>query len=186
MRTIKRLAVGLLVTLTAALLAVGATGCTAKGDRENREHVCSWEITINQNATCTTNAKGYKKCACGEKESYEVPNTKLGHSYTVTKSDAVPATCTTNGKTAVLQCERCTSTTGGDLIRSPGDHDRNYNEKSKDYKGSKPANCQQGAYCGVCKSYEVDENGNRIGTKTYTIIDSTCIHNKNHPVIHCD
>lgn len=165
MRTIKRFAVGLLMTLTAALLAVGATGCTAKGDRENREHVCSWEIVKTTDATCTKASEVTFECSCGKTKTQTVGTAK-GHAYEIEK-EAVAPTCKTDGKTAVLKCTRkgCSEKTGGvtnSTNKSLGGHDGERKDEKGNLKtlsnpNSKYATCQHGAFCGDCGEYYTEK-----------------------------
>jgi hypothetical protein len=67
---------------------------------------------VAQEATCTTDATYYAKCAnCGDvhtTETFAKENTKLGHSYTDkdSKQEASKATCTEPARNYV-QCDRC-------------------------------------------------------------------------------
>ena len=170
MRTIKRFAVGLLMTLTAALLAVGATGCTAKGDRENREHVCSWEITSITKATCDKNAVANKTCSvCGEKATEEVKNSKLSHAYETVKG--VKPTCTEPGYEEAKKCTLCGDVkSSGKEIKATG-HDTDFSNPK-----SKAANCQQGAYCGDCNTYYGEKlNNHTTDLAVYEAKAPTCV-----------
>ena len=149
MRKIKRFAVGLVMALTAALLAVGATGCTEKGDREYTEHVCSWTISSVTEATCTTDAVATFTCSdknCSQKKTETVRNSKLGHNEVTFTS--IPATCTQPGYREMKKCTRCDAVTYSDFRIEPTGHDTDFSNKN-----SRKANCQQGAYCGDCNSY---------------------------------
>ncbi len=156
MRKIKIFAVAVLMALTAAIFTVGAAGCTEKGDRENKEHVCTWTAVSVTEADCDQAATATYKCTytgC-EKTKTEKVGSKLGHNEVT--FEYIAPTCTQPGYRNVKKCTRCQKITYSEFKIDPTGHDRNFNRYSSDYKGSKPANCQQGAYCGVCGAYDID------------------------------
>ena len=164
MKKIKRFAVVLLAALAACLMLVGFSGCTQKGDREKPEHVCSWEEISFTPAKCETDASATKKCnGCGKIDTVALPGTATGH--TLKTVEKVEATCLKEGREKSEKCENCSYEISGKVIPKLA-HDRNYDETSATYKGSKPANCQQGSYCGVCKTYD----GNPVNNHTANIV----------------
>ena len=64
---------------------------------------------------CTVDQTTHKCSVC--KHVYEE-----AHKYTITVAAQVDPTCTTNGKTAIKECEICHITTGGETINSLGGH----------------------------------------------------------------
>ena len=111
------------------------------------------------NATCTV----AKKCSlCGIEEGEA-----LGHSVTVEKEAAVPATCTEDGKTALMGCERCDYTEGGEVVTKLG-HDEESHE-------AKAPTCTEGGYdayvtCKRC-DYTTKVDKEALG---HSFKDATC------------
>lgn len=71
-------------------------------DSKSLIHVHSYLLTIETEATCTTNGSTRKTCSCGE--SHLVLVSALGHTSTVVST--TPGSCTTPSQ-RVLQCARC-------------------------------------------------------------------------------
>lgn len=152
MRKIKRFTVGLLVAVTACLLAVGLTGCTQKGDREKQEvaHVCTWEIQSETKATCTSDAKVKMVCKdadCGKTQTMSVSGTKLDHQYESDEVLKVAATCTKDAYIPEHSCVLCggAKITEKSIPNTKLGHDTEFKDEN-----SRNANCQEQAYCGVC------------------------------------
>ncbi len=172
MRRIKRFAVGLMMALTAVILAVGAAGCTEKGDREDKEHVCSWEVTKITEATCKAPAEATYECThkgCTETQTKTVGK-KLDHNYI--KYEKIEPTCTTPGYENLEKCGLCgevkNNGTGKELARLG--HDTDFSNKR-----SKAANCQQGAYCGDCGAYYGErKTDHETDLKVYNAKTPTC------------
>ena len=78
------------------------------------------ETTTTNTATCTEAGVNTVTCnACGEVVSTEAV-AALGHTELVEKEAAEAPTCTTDGKTAVMGCERCDYTEGGEVDPATG------------------------------------------------------------------
>ena len=156
MGKIKRFAVGIILALTACLVAVGASGCMQKGYREEPGHECSWSVVSVSKATCESNSVASMKCKCGATKEETIFGTQLSHEWI--EIAGVPATCLRPGYEKLKKCVNGCGRTEGFGEQIPQlPHDTNYDETDvRNYKGSKPANCQQGAYCGVCKTYYGD------------------------------
>ena len=80
----------------------------------------SWDAGVETTApTCTTaGVKTFTCSVCSETKTEEIP--ALDHDFSVEVTPEAPATCTTEGTTAVMKCSRCTETEGGDPIPAPG------------------------------------------------------------------
>lgn len=72
-----------------------------------KEHECSYTSAVTTPTTCTTNGIKTYTCTCGK--SYTEAITALGHK--IVNDNAVPATCTTAGKTAGKHCSVCGTVT---------------------------------------------------------------------------
>ena len=80
----------------------------------------SWDDGVETTApTCETAGVNTYTCAAfGETKTDDIP--ALDHDISVEVTAEVPATCTTDGATAVMQCSRCTEQQGGEPIPAPG------------------------------------------------------------------
>ena len=80
----------------------------------------SWDAGVETTApTCTAaGVKTFTCTVCGETKTEEIP--ALNHDFSVEVTPEVPATCTADGATAVMQCSRCNETEGGEPIPAPG------------------------------------------------------------------
>lgn len=124
----------LTLVLVLMLVMLAVVACT----KPEEPHTHSATKTEQVNATCTAaGVKAYWYCsgcttyfadeACANKidsiDAWKAADGKiaaLGHTTLVEKSAAVPETCTTAGKTAVMGCERCDYTEGGTEIAAKG------------------------------------------------------------------
>ena len=111
-----------------------APTCVAEGVRTYTCTVCdatktesipatgehTWDAGVETTApTCTTaGVKTFKCTVCGETKTEEIP--ALDHDFSVEVTAEVPATCTTDGTTAVMKCSRCEATEGGETIPATG------------------------------------------------------------------
>ena len=80
----------------------------------------SWDAGVETTApTCTTaGVKTFTCSVCSETKTEEIP--ALDHDFSVEVTAEVPATCTTDGTTAVMKCSRCNETEGGETIPATG------------------------------------------------------------------
>ena len=80
----------------------------------------TWDAGVETTApTCTAaGVKTFTCTVCDETKTEEIP--ALNHDFSVEVTPEVPATCTADGATAVMQCSRCTEQQGGDPIPSTG------------------------------------------------------------------
>ncbi len=93
--------------------------CEKCGDTYKGENVSAtghsfggWKVTAE--ATCTKAGLKEKVCACGEKETEEIPATKHNYNSVITAP-----TCTTEGYTT-FTCEKCGDTYKGDKVSATG------------------------------------------------------------------
>ena len=69
--------------------------------------------------TCTAaGVRTFTCTVCGDTRTEEIP--ALNHDFSVEVTAEVPATCTADGATAVMQCSRCTEQQGGETIPATG------------------------------------------------------------------
>ena len=71
---------------------------------------------LGEPETCTVDQTTHKCTKC--QHFYDE-----GHKFTITVKEQKDASCTSEGKTAIMECEICHITTGGDPIPSLGGHD---------------------------------------------------------------
>ena len=98
--------------------------CTACGRVYNEvipatgDHVWD-EGEVTTAPTCVdAGVKTFKCTVCGETKTEDIP--ALDHDFSVEVTAEVPATCTTDGTTAVMKCSRCNETEGGETIPATG------------------------------------------------------------------
>ena len=146
MRKIKRIAITMLMGLTACVLAVGLSACNTvkKGERERTEstevvHTHEFgDWVLEKKATCEDAGSQYRICndaECGEKQTQSIPAT--GHKKVTDRR--VEPTCTLSGKTEGEHCSNCSKVfTAQETIPAKG------------HVETRVATCMEGAYCGVC------------------------------------
>jgi len=123
----------------------GTTNTRTYGEKLNHNY---GDYVNNGNATCTENGTQTRTCSvCGDKQTVEVENSKLGHDCTYTPNN--DATCTVDG-TKTGECSRCDySETVTDTGSAKGHSFTNYVDNG-DAKcgvdGTKTAICDNG--CG--------------------------------------
>lgn len=143
-------------------------------------------------ATCTTGGSiEYWSCAdCGKNFSDEactkvvddVTTEELGHDMTVVKTPAVPVTCLTDGKTAVMGCSRCDHTEGGEVIQAVGHHTEATRVKPGTESSATcttPGSFTEETYCTVCNEVlKTEEKTGVLAPHTLTKTegkDATCV-----------
>ena len=80
----------------------------------------TWDAGVDTTApTCTTaGVKTFTCTVCRETKTEDIP--ALDHDFSVEVTPEAPATCTTEGTTAVMKCSRCNETEGGETIPATG------------------------------------------------------------------
>lgn len=204
MRKIKRFTVGLLLAVTACLMAVGLTGCTQKGDREKQDvHVCTWEVQSKTNATCTKDAVVNMICKeCGETQEKTLPETSLGHEWESDEVLKVPATCRADAYIPEHYCVLCNApSTKKDKVvlkgtRLPHDGDKNADDNLdvKDLVNgkfvftnskSREPNCQEQAYCGTCGMFYGQKLSHSISLVVFEEVKPTCTQDGHVEYVEC-
>lgn len=151
MRKLKKLAIVCSMALLALTCMLGATACDnilAGGDRDSDVTICTehnMQRTVDQEATCTDNGEATLTCeTCGFSQKETI--SALGH-Y-LNDVAAKEATCTEDGWSRHKVCER----PGCDYEQNKLVYPAFGHDEAFENADSKPASCQQGAFCGTCKS----------------------------------
>ncbi len=125
----------------------------------------TWDAGVETTApTCTTaGVKTFTCTVCGETKTEEIP--ALDHDFSVEVTPEAPATCTTEGTTAVMKCSRCEATEGGETIPAL-DHDF-----SVEVTAEVPATCTTDGTTAVmkCSRCTETEGGDPIPAPGHTV-----------------
>lgn len=181
MRKLKKLAIVCSMALLALFCMFGATACDnilAGGDRDQTkpcaEHKMVREVVVEP--TCTDEGTALLKCeTCGYSEESAID--ALGHAYhNVVAKDA---TCTEDGWNSYQLCVRanCGYENNKRIYPALGHDDT--------HEDSKPATCQSGAFCGVCKSVYTDPLNHEIVVVQEAAKLVTCTEEGWDTYIHC-
>lgn len=126
-----------------------------KSESGNLEYKLHNDSAVHEvKATCTTGGYKEKTCStCGYVTKYDV-KAPTGHNFVI-KAPATPATCTTEGRTALEECTSCHSTKGGIEIKALGHMYGNATitkMPTVDAPGEKTCKCSR---CGGVKTEEI-------------------------------
>ena len=125
----------------------------------------SWDAGVETTEpTCTTaGVKTFTCTVCSDTKTEDIP--ALDHDFSVEVTPEAPATCTTEGATAVMQCSRCTERQGGETIPAL-DHDF-----SVEVTAEVPATCTTPGTTAVmkCSRCNETEGGETIPATGHTV-----------------